>query len=64
MNLIRAGEDLEEAEPANNLPQVPPEQEEASSPWGEFLRRRKINKQFEHRNETKGIQGLIHMEKT
>lgn len=33
--------------------------EEASSPWGDFLRRKKMNRQHEHKNEAKNLQSLI-----
>lgn len=35
------------------------ELEEASSPWGDFLRRKKVNRQHEHKNEAKNLQSLI-----
>ena len=39
------------------------EQEEASSPWGEFLRRKKGNNQNKHKYETNAIKELLNPQK-
>ena len=48
----------------NLVPQPLTEQEEASSPWGEFLRRKKFGmKGQQHGSEVQEIKGLIKPEK-
>jgi hypothetical protein len=40
------------------------EPEEASSPWGQFLIRKKMNTQHKHKNEAKTFLSLINAQKT
>lgn len=61
--LVRTPEEPHEPQPENKEVLASVEQEEASSPWGEFLRRKKNNNQNKHKYETNAIKELLNPQK-
>lgn len=62
--LVRTPEEPHEPQPENKEVLASVEQEEASSPWGEFLRRKKGNNQNKHKYEATAIKELLNPQKT
>lgn len=61
--LVRTPEEPAEPRPENKAVLASVEQEEASSPWGEFLRRKKGNNQNKHKYEANAIKELLNPQK-
>jgi hypothetical protein len=61
--LVRTPEEPHEPQLENKEVLASVEQEEASSPWGEFLRRKKNNNQNKHKYETNAIKELLNPQK-